>query len=72
MKAPDKIYLESTPDGILDFWFEEPGENNISYIRKDALLEWLNSEIEKEMEDHYDDFSFGIAYGNVLEHINEM
>lgn len=74
MKAPDKIYVSIrdlqngyTTDICLS---QEKGYS--AYIRKDALLEWLNSEIKKEMEDHYDDFSFGIAYGNVLEHINEM
>lgn len=78
MKAPDVIYLAESDkvkgEVSSNFASDNPFKTHtsIAYIRKEALLEWLNSEIKKEMEDHYDDFSFGIAYGNVLEHINEM
>ena len=49
MKAPDKIYLLSPKEGqIGNIAFEEQilaenfGEQrNIEYIRKDALLEWI-------------------------------
>lgn len=76
MKAPElpaKIYFTILDMGsgyVITPSLDDNG--GTEYIRKEALLEWLNSEIKKEMEDHYDDFSFGIAYGNVLEHINEM
>ena len=41
MKAPEKIYVEVCEDGI--FAFEKPPfEESIEYVRKDALIEWLN------------------------------
>lgn len=49
MKAPDKIYLNIHPDWTEGedepeiTWSEEEDSfyDNIPYIRKDALLEWL-------------------------------
>lgn len=44
MKAPDKIYLLRNKIGvILSSWFLDSDNllENIEYIRKDALLEWV-------------------------------
>ena len=50
MKAPDKIYIPIYPnyngDGthLGDDWFtsfQNSAKDNIAYIRKDALVEWL-------------------------------
>jgi len=45
MNIPDKIYLLRNKIGvILGSWFSDSCNQleNIEYIRKDALLEWLN------------------------------
>ena len=40
MKAPDVIYVEFSEDVNLAFE-KQPFEETPAYIRKDALLEWL-------------------------------
>ena len=39
--APDKIYI----DGFSAF-ATEPVKNGIEYIRKDALMEWMNEKLK--------------------------
>lgn len=51
MKAPDKIYVsrnfseDNSPHGL---WYLNKSEHdaNVEYIRKGALLEWAEAEIE--------------------------
>lgn len=58
MKAPDKIYLQRVPSNqeVIDGWTVEPVKHtvleDIEYIRKDALLEWLK--IAEECYSHPD------------------
>ena len=56
MEAPDKIYLMNYGSlGISAKWNKIPLDttnylikaDNIEYIHKDALLEWLNNEVER-------------------------
>jgi len=53
MKAPDKIYLQRVPSNqeVIDEWTVEPVKHtvleDIEYIRKDALLEFLTG-LEKD------------------------
>lgn len=48
MKAPDKIYI--LPTEMVRYYFtEERIQPAISYIRKDALLEWAKNMYEKTM-----------------------
>ena len=55
MEAPEKIYIEVTPDGTRyyrDVVKEQRTENSdIEYIRKDAFIEkvceWLKNNVEK-------------------------
>lgn len=54
MKAPDKIYLlkvelEERWPGITEASELEP-KKEVCYIRKDALLEWIKSEMERLWE----------------------
>lgn len=72
MKAPDKIYFPE--DGLPAYidWDGSPvstkpvGDNDICYIRKDALLEWANEKaslagvLKRE------------AYQNVIDKINSL
>ena len=46
MKTPDKIYCENCSDGMYSHIDRLDGEDNIVYIRKDALLEWLKFAVE--------------------------
>ena len=44
MKAPDKIYM---PNELLsEEWQRHIEGEDTEYVRKDALLEWLKSELE--------------------------
>lgn len=43
----------------------------IEFIRKDALLEWLESKVYEHNEDRFDD-GFNAALGQVIDKINEM
>lgn len=51
MMIPDKIYLTVTPYKVLDGWCDTKtphpeGMEQVEYIRKDALLEWLKLAVE--------------------------
>lgn len=49
MKAPYKIYLRQIPGHRVEsFWYHKRGKfcDNHEYIRKDALMEWANKELE--------------------------
>ena len=54
MKAPDKIYLQpSTIDNLSSqniVYTKQLSDTSIAYLRKDALLEWLKSEMERLWE----------------------
>lgn len=75
--APDKIYLGIGPMSgdepnkryLYPEWYEEPKRplvQNVEYIRKDVLLEWLENKVE---------LSYGVAADvlvEVFEKINSM
>ena len=44
---------------------------SIEYIRKDALLEWLESKVYEHNEDRFDD-GFNAALGQVIDKLNSM
>lgn len=46
METPDKIYIQPNAH---DGWFEgnKPNDNFVEYIRKDALLEWIEKELNE-------------------------
>ena len=52
MNAPDKIYLWRTGDYISKGWKQKQKNINheIEYIRKDALLDYLQKELERLWE----------------------
>ena len=50
MNTPDKIYIEQKAI-MYDLVFTEPcKKDDIEYIRKDALLEWAEDEINLTLE----------------------
>lgn len=74
MKAPDKIYVHTGAHlGMLTLTtipVDAPGEQE--YIRKDALLEWLDGKMTIEGATEGFVGGYDSALKDVIEHINEM
>ena len=78
MKAPDVIYLAESDkvkgEVSANFASENPFKTHtsIAYIRKDALLEW----IEKQKNPFLKDTDYGVGYVDalvdVIDKLNEM
>ena len=74
MEAPDKIYVASyNGEAFSHSWTIEPlGDITATeYIRKDALLEWLENKI-KISDGGFVNGLVCLAYKDVIEHLNEM
>jgi hypothetical protein len=74
MKAPDKIYIQTNAgEAFSSKWTTIPFRDfeNTEYIRKDALLGWLESKVYEHNEDRFDD-GFNAALGQVIDKINEL
>ena len=68
MKAPDKIYM---PNELLsEEWQQHIEGEDTAYIRKDALLEWLNRMLELSALAF--EYQRNFTYGKVIEKINSM
>ncbi len=50
---------------------EDINSGGVEYIRKEALLEWLESKVYEHNEDRFDD-GFNAALGQVIDKLNEM
>lgn len=47
MKAPDKLFVSSDPFGFMSaYYIENHPPYGEEYIRKDALIEWLDKNIK--------------------------
>lgn len=74
MKAPDKIYVAKTTFPEYVDWEGSPintkevSDNDICYIRKNALLEWLNAKVN----DCGHTTPFRIAIQSVIDKLNSM
>lgn len=72
MKAPDKIYMSNL---IYDSWqytIPDPDdETEVEYIRKDALIEWLENKIA-ENEGGFVAGLTNLAYQDVLNKLNSI
>lgn len=82
MKAPDVIYLPESDkvkgEVSANFASENPFKmhTSIAYIRKDALLEWLNAKLSFALninceEDNYE-AGTADAYQEVINKLNSM
>ena len=76
MNRPDKIWLEEDypNNGVLPGGVNIGGRtsnNDIEYIRKEALLEWLESKVYEHNEDRFDD-GFNTALGQMIDKINSL
>lgn len=78
MKAPIKIYVDesridplgSILDAVVPDYRVEASD--ICYIRKDALLEWLESKIKDLPKRGFVNCVATLSYKDVVEHINKM
>jgi hypothetical protein len=75
-KAPDKIYLREFGDSLSQVWSGiKPTEETIiashEYIRKEALLEWLENKI-KISDGGFVNGLVCLAYKDIIEHLNGM
>lgn len=69
MKAPDKLYIEI--DNKAHVYFGLQPESAVEYIRKDALIEWLENKI-KISDGGFVNGLVCLAYKDIIEHLNEM
>lgn len=77
MKAEDKIYVREYPDGSFNPAWETKRKDDPTtvlreYIRKDALLEWLENEIQHLSDGSLSGYYISLAYKDMIEHLNEM
>ena len=76
MKAPVKLYIGRRNYGpLIGGWESQPFTSkeieSIEYIRKDALLEWLENKIKIPDVSFINGLTY-LAYKDVIEHLNEM
>lgn len=71
MTAPDKIYTDNR-GGYAKIPIFSQADANIEYIRKDALIEWLDGKmtIEGATEGFVGGYDFALK--DVVNHINKM
>ena len=63
MKAPDKVYVNIGPQQSLIARAGQTLKSDIEYIRKDALLEWI---------DEYKNYSSGPSWELLKTHIETL
>ena len=69
MKAPDKCYITREKNGVVySLSFNDNG--GLEYIRKDALMEWLNKKLQ-ESADRLD-FHANQAYSEMIDKLNSL
>lgn len=68
MKAPDKIFLyRGHPE---PYWFKDKQiDSDIEYIRKDALMEWIQ---EVRAIPHENGIARDLAFQEVVNKLNSM
>lgn len=71
MNAPDKIYLRETTR-VNDTWYQKPSNlcRNHEYIRKDAILEFVNAKLKGYSEDTQWDFGYRKALKDIIDKLN--
>ena len=77
MKTPDKLYIGRRNYGpLIGGWESQPFKSkeieSIEYIRKDALLEWLNGKMTIEGATEGFIGGYDAALKDVIDILNEM
>ena len=69
---PDKIYIPQNINrsDVTSLSFPDDKGRGIEYIRKEALLEWLNRMLEISAQSL--EFQRNYAYGKVIDKLNSM
>ena len=68
MKAPDKCYITREKNGVIySLSFNDNG--GLEYIRKDALMEWIN---EARAIHHENAITRDLAFQEVVNKLNSM
>lgn len=69
---PDKIYIPQniSRSDVTSLSFLDDKGREIEFIRKEALLEWLNRMLEISAQSF--EFQRNYAYGKVIDKLNEM
>ena len=70
MKAPDKIYTDNRGVYAKLPIFSQ-ADANVEYIRKDALVEWLENKIKLPDVSFINGLTY-LAYKDVIEKLNSM
>lgn len=71
MKAPDKIYIQQ--DMINNIPLEQKEfDDDVEYIRKDALLDWLKGKMTREEATEGFVGGYDIALKDVIKHIEAL
>lgn len=65
---PDKIYIQMQDGKTITT--NRVFVTDVEYIRKEALLEWLNQMLEISAQSF--EFQRNYAYGKVIDKLNEM
>lgn len=78
---PDKLYIGTvtlssnapSEEHLLPDWHLRPNPKiaNVEYIRKDAIIEWLENKIKIPDVSFINGLTY-LAYKDVIEHLNEM
>ena len=71
MNAPDKVFFPNDINLLTKVSLVLKQEGDICYIRKDALLEWLENKT-KEPPDSFVNGLIYIAYKEVIDKINSI
>ena len=71
MKAPNRLFIKPEQIKVEMIPGGELPNVGIQYIRKDTLLEWLESKVYEHNEDRFDD-GFNAALGQVIDKINTL
>jgi len=72
MKAPDKVYVKKEKDNVtysLSIQYDNGGEQ---YIRKEALMEWLEDNAPVEASVYGFMGGYMAAYKQVIDKLNSM
>lgn len=72
MKAPDKIYMNPEElDERAKYLIEPYKDRDVVYIRKDALLEWIHTELDA-IEGKEEMSQMELAFTEVIDKIQRM
>ena len=70
MKAPDKIYANVNERGFVCGYDEPMKQDDVVYIRKDALLKWAVEQLSENMGQYHEDYD--LAFNALIDKLNSL